>query len=255
MLRFDIVTLFPEMFGAFCRTSMVGRAVENALIEVNTVYLREYGLGRHRHVDDYPYGGGAGMVMRPEPLSDALDVLLADQSERPFVVYFSPKGEPLTQDMAQGLYADHSHYILLCGHYEGMDQRVIETYVDREISIGDYVLTGGELPAMVLVDCMSRLVPGVLGSELSAEEESFEDGLLEYPQYTRPAQFKGMDVPEVLLSGDHARIAEWRERQRLRLTYARRPDLIREQNLSPRQRKWLAEIKENAGRSDRLPNP
>ena len=246
MLRFDVVTLFPEMFGAFCRTSMVGRAVANALIQVNTVDLREYGLGKHRHVDDYPYGGGAGMVMRPEPLSDALDALLVDRAERPCVVYFSPKGEPLRQDMARELYGSHSSYILLCGHYEGMDQRVIDAYVDREISVGDYVLTGGELPAMVLIDCMSRLVPGVLGSELSTEEESFEDGLLEYPQYTRPAAFRDMDVPEVLLSGDHARIDEWRERERLRLTYTRRPDLIREASLTQTQRKWLAEIKENA---------
>ena len=246
MLRFDVVTLFPEMFGPFYRTSMVGRAVSNALIEVNTVDLREYGLGRHRHVDDYPYGGGAGMVMRPEPLSEALDALLADRTEKPCVVYFSPKGETLRQDTARELYGEHSQYILLCGHYEGMDQRVIDTYVDREISVGDYVLTGGELPAMVLIDCMSRLVPGVLGSELSTEEESFEDGLLEYPQYTRPAAFRDMDVPEVLLSGDHARIAEWRDRERLRLTYARRPDLIREADLSPSQLKWLAEIKEKA---------
>lgn len=247
MLRFDIVTLFPEMFDPFCRTSMVGRAVNNDLIEVNTVDLREYGLGRHRHVDDYPYGGGAGMVMRPEPLSDVLDTLLTERTQKPGVVYFSPKGAPLHQDMARKLYEENSQYILLCGHYEGMDQRVIDAYVDREISIGDYVLTGGELPAMVLIDCMSRLVPGVLGSELSTEEESFEDGLLEYPQYTRPAAFRDRDVPEVLLSGNHARIHEWRERQRLRLTYMRRPDLIREADLSPEQRKWLAEIKEKAG--------
>lgn len=250
MLRFDIITLFPEMFGPFCRTSMVGRAVDNTLIAVNTVDLREYGLGKHRHVDDYPYGGGAGMVMRPEPLAGALDALLKDRSERPCVVYFSPKGEPLYQDMARALYADHSHYILLCGHYEGMDQRVIDTYVDREISIGDYVLTGGELPAMVLIDCMCRLVPGVLGSELSIEEESFEDGLLEYPQYTRPAAFRDMEVPDVLVSGDHARIDEWRERERLRITHEHRPDLIREAHLSPKQCKWLAEIKENADQLD-----
>ena len=250
MLRFDVVTLFPEMFGEFCRTSMVGRAVDNALIEVNALDLREYGLGKHRHVDDYPYGGGAGMVMRPEPLSDALDSLLADGDEKPCVVYFSPKGEPLTQETARELYAEKSHYILLCGRYEGMDQRVIDAYVDREISIGDYVLTGGELPAMVLIDCMSRLVPGVLGSELSTEEESFEDGLLEYPQYTRPAQFRDMDVPEVLLSGDHARIAKWRDKERLRLTYMRRPDLIREENLNPEQLKMLCAIKENAGSTD-----
>jgi tRNA (guanine37-N1)-methyltransferase len=250
MLRFDVITLFPEMFEAFCRTSMVGRAVENALIEVRTLDLREYGLGRHRHVDDYPYGGGAGMVIRPEPVAGALDKLLTENAERPCVVYFSPKGEPLTQGLAQSLYAVGSHYVLLCGHYEGMDQRVIDAYVDREISIGDYVLTGGELPAMVLIDCLCRLVPGVLGSELSTEEESFEDGLLEYPQYTRPARFRDMDVPEVLLSGDHARIRAWRERERLRLTYERRPELIREESLTPAQRKWLLEIKENAGRGD-----
>lgn len=251
MLRFDIVTLFPDMFGAFLRTSMVGRAVENDLIGVTTRDLREYGLGPHRHVDDYPYGGGAGMVLRPEPLSNLLDELLAGESgEKPYVVYFTPKGEPLTQGTARALYEGQSHYILLCGHYEGTDQRVIDAYVDREISIGDYVLTGGELPAMVLIDCMSRLVPGVLGSELSTREESFEDGLLEYPQYTRPAEFDGRAVPEVLLSGDHARIARWRERERLRLTYKRRPELVREKKLSAEQLKILREIVGNTGGPD-----
>lgn len=249
MLRFDVVTLFPAMFGEFLRTSMVGRAVENGLVEVNTVDLREYGLGPHRHVDDYPYGGGAGMVLRPEPLSAVLDTLLSGDA-KPCVVYFSPKGTTLNQAMAQELYEGQLQYVLLCGHYEGTDQRIIDAYVDREISIGDYVLTGGELPAMVLIDCMSRFVPGVLGSALSTEEESFEDGLLEYPQYTRPADFEGRQVPDVLLSGNHAQIAQWRERERLRVTFLRRPDLIREANLSREQMKMLREIREDAGECD-----
>ena len=230
MLRFEIVTLFPEMFDAFCRTSMVGRAVANALIEVNTIDLRDYGLGKHRHVDDYPYGGGAGMVMRPEPLSDALDTLLGERDEKPCVVYFSPKGEPLTQEIARRLYADHTCYVLLCGHYEGMDQRVIDAYVDREISIGDYVLTGGELPAMVL----DRLYEPA-GARSLGQRAFHRGGVLRgraawsIPSTRVPAEYRDKRRSRrYCYRGTMPGSRHGGSGRRMRLTYERRPELIRE---------------------------
>jgi tRNA (guanine37-N1)-methyltransferase len=226
-VRIDILTLFPEMFAGPLEHSIVGRAVERSLLQIGLTNIRDFGLGRHRTVDDYPYGGGPGMVMRPEPLFDAVEAIKREDSR---IVLLSPAGRTLNQAWTVEL-AREAHLVLICGHYEGVDERVREHLVTDELSIGDYVLTGGELPAMVVVDAIARLLPGVLGGERSAEEESFTTGLLEYPHYTRPAEFRGWQVPDTLLSGNHAEIARWRYRQALLRTFERRPDL-----LSPEQR-------------------
>lgn len=222
-MRFDILTLFPEMFDLI-KTSIIGRAVNNQILELNLVNFREYSTDRSKHVDDTPYGGGAGMVIKPEPVYDAYSDIVKNLNYKPKVIYMSPRGKLFNQKMAQEL-SKEKHVIILCGHYEGVDQRVIDEIVDEEISIGDYVLTGGELPAMVVIDAISRNIEGVLNSE-SIKDESFSDGLLEYPQYTRPEEFMGRKVPEVLLSGHHANIEKWRKEQSLEITKVRRPDLI-----------------------------
>jgi tRNA (guanine37-N1)-methyltransferase len=240
-IRFDVLTLFPEMFTGFLQSSIIKRAHEKGLIATNLINFREYATDKHRTVDDTPYGGGGGMVLKPEPLFAAVDDILAQVDERPPVILMSPQGVPFTQAKAEEL-ARHSHLVLLCGHYEGYDERIRQHLVTDEISIGDYVLTGGELPAMVLMDSVSRLISGVLGNESSAVDDSFSSGLLEYPQYTRPPEFRGMKVPDVLLSGHHARIEQWRREQSLLRTWQRRPDLLRTAALTEEDRAFLREL-------------
>ena len=220
-MRIDVITLFPQLFEPHLSTSLLGKAIETQKLTVDLHDLRPYGLGRHRSVDDEPYGGGAGMVMRPEPIFAAVDDLREEGSR---VILLSPRGSRLDHDHVARL-SDESHLILICGRYEGVDERVSEHLVDEEISIGDYVLAGGELPALVLIEALSRFVPGVLGNRGSLDSESHADGKLEYPQYTRPAEFRGHRVPDVLLSGDHGSIAAWRKEQSERTTRDRRPDL------------------------------
>lgn len=223
-MKIHILTLFPEMFEGFLKSSILGKAIENNILDINIVNIRDYSGDKHKRVDDYPYGGGAGMVMMPQPLYDAVISIKKDSPDA-VVILTSPRGKPLVQKKALSL-CKLPHLVIICGHYEGVDQRIIDCLVDEEISIGDYVLTGGEIPAMVIVDAVTRLVPGVIGSPLSLEEESFCGGLLEYPQYTRPADFLGMKVPEVLLSGNHKRIEEWRREKSLEVTKRNRPDLL-----------------------------
>lgn len=223
-MKFDVLTLFPEMFEPM-KHSIIERASEKDLIDINLINIRDFSKDKHKHVDDTPYGGGAGMLMRPDVVYDAYSSVSEENAK---VIYMSPKGKVLNQNMVKELLKE-SHLIILCGHYEGIDQRVLDEIVDEEISIGDYVLTGGELPAMVLIDSVSRYVDGVL-SNSSTVEESFsgEDKLLEYPEYTRPAEFHGMKVPEVLISGNHQEIARWRREQSLITTYKKRPELLNE---------------------------
>jgi tRNA (guanine37-N1)-methyltransferase len=235
-MRFDIVTLFPELVEVPLRTSIIGRAAEAGLVEFGVHDLRAHGLGRPRSTDDYPYGGGAGMVMRPEPLFAAVEPL---RDAGAHVVLLDPAGERLTDALARQL-ATIPHLALVCGRYEGIDERV-RRLVDREVSIGDYVLTGGELPALVLVDAVARLVPGVIQAA-SHEGDSFASGLLEYPQYTRPEEFRGMRVPDVLLSGHHGEVDRWRRREALRRTRERRPDLLETAPLTDEDRTALREL-------------
>ena len=223
-MKFDVLTLFPEMFEPM-KHSIIERASEKDLIGINLINIRDFSKDKHKHVDDTPYGGGAGMLMRPDVVYDAYSSVSEENAK---VIYMSPKGKVLNQNMVKEL-SKESHLIILCGHYEGIDQRVLDEIVDEEISIGDYVLTGGELPAMVLIDSVSRYVDGVL-SNSSTVEESFsgEDKFLEYPEYTRPSEFHGMKVPEVLTSGNHQEIARWRREQSLITTYKKRPELLNE---------------------------
>ena len=237
------------MFDSFFTTSILGRAIENNLVSIKAHNIRDFAANKHKQADDYPYGGGAGMVMMPQPLSDCIKHVLTRYSERekrevPKVIYLSPQGRVLTQELAQQL-SKESALVLLCGHYEGIDQRVIDRYVDMEVSIGDYVLTGGEIPAMVLIDCVTRLIPGVLGSSESIAEESHSDGLLEYPQYTRPAVYDGHEVPQVLLSGNHKKIEEWRRKQSLKNTLKKRPDLLQRVKLTEDDLRMLKELKDS----------
>ena len=237
-MKITILTIFPEMFTPL-HTSMLGRAERAGLLEIREVDIRAYSKNKHHNTDDAPFGGGAGMVMLAQPIVDAVrDVQGPDfRGKR---IYLSPRGKTLTQKKAEEL-AREEELILLCGHYEGVDQRALDTCVDEEISIGDYILTGGELAAMVLTDCIARFIPGVLGSADSAEEESFSDALLEYPQYTRPREIEGMEVPEVLLNGDHAKIQAWRRQQSLLTTARLRPDLLKKAVLNDRDLKTLRE--------------
>lgn len=236
-MRIEVVTLFPELIEPPLRTSIIGRAVDAGVVEFGIHDLREHGLGRHRSVDDYPYGGGAGMVMRPEPLFASIEPLRVQGAK---VILLDPAGERLTDRLAREL-AEVPHLALVCGRYEGFDERVREL-VDREVSIGDYVLTGGELPALVLIDAIVRLVPGAI-AQASHEDDSFASGLLEYPQYTRPESFRGLDVPPVLLSGNHAEVDRWRRRQALRRTLQRRPDLLADASLDDADRAYLSEVR------------
>ncbi len=230
-MRFHILTLFKDMVSDGLNTSILGRAMEKNLIETNVVDIRDYTLDKHKKVDDYPYGGGAGMLMQAQPVHDAYQAVLSQITEKtdkkPRVIYVTPRGTTFSQKMAQEL-AQEDDLVILCGHYEGIDERVLEEIVTDYVSIGDYVLTGGELPAMVMVDCISRLVPGVLNNAESSVDESFSDGLLEYPQYSRPEVWHDKKVPEVLLSGHHANIAKWRHEQALEMTKKHRPDMYEE---------------------------
>jgi tRNA (guanine37-N1)-methyltransferase len=223
-MEFHIITLFPEMFDSPFRGGMVGRAIEQGVIVVKAHPLRPYGLGKYRQVDDQPYGGGSGMVMRPEPIAAALDTVMTDHPGL-WRILMTPQGAPLVQEKVHALAARKPGLLLIAGRYEGVDERV-RSMVDEEISIGDYVLSGGEIPAMALIEAVARLQPGVLGNPDSIEEESFTTAMLEYPQYTRPEEFRGMHVPEVLISGDHGKIRAWREAQARRRTELRRPDLL-----------------------------
>ena len=240
MNRFHILTLFPEMVMDGLNTSIIGRAIEAGLLEINAVNIRDYSTNKHMKVDDYPYGGGAGLVMQPEPVYRAYKDLEKDMKKKPRVVYLTPQGTTFHQEMAKEL-AKEEELVFLCGHYEGIDERVLEEIVTDYVSIGDYVLTGGELPAMVMIDSISRLVPGVLHNDDSAGDESFENGLLEYPQYTRPPVFLDKEVPEVLLSGHHENIRKWRHEQSVKRTKERRPDLFERAELSEKERKVYGE--------------
>lgn len=225
-MKIDILTLFPEMFAGL-KTSLLGKATEKNLVEINIVNIRDFSGNKHGKVDDYIFGGGDGMLMMPAPLFDCINSVKTDKS---WVIYLSPKGTPLKQAKVKDLAKNYEHLILVCGHYEGIDERVIELCIDEQISLGDFVLTGGEIPAMALTDAICRYIPNVLHNENSTEEESFSGDYLEYPQYTRPQEFMGLKVPAVLLSGNHAEIKKWREEQKIVQTKKYRPDLLDKKN-------------------------
>ncbi len=235
-MKINILTLFPEMFEGFLNSSIIKRAIDNEIIEVKLINIRDFTQDKHKMADDYPFGGGAGMVLKPEPLFRALDTLGGK------VIYTSPQGRQLSQDIVRDM-AYEEEINIIAGHYEGIDERVIEEFVDEEISIGDYVLTGGEIPAMVIIDAVSRLIPGVIKNENSYQEDSFYNGLLDYPHYTRPSEYRGKKVPEVLLSGHHEKIRIWRLKQSLKNTYLKRPDLLKDAKLNKEEIKLLKEIK------------
>ncbi len=224
-IRFDIMTLFPELCDTVLSESIIGRARKADILDIRCHNIRDYSKDKFRRVDDTPYGGGKGMLMKPDPICDCFDAITEGLEEKPYTIYLSPKGSVFTQKKAKAL-SEKKHLVLLCGHYEGVDQRAIDAIVDEEISIGDYVLTGGEIPATILVDAVSRLIPGVLASPECYEKESHSEGLLEYPQYTRPYEFRGVTVPEVLISGHHEKIDAWRRETALSLTKEKRPDLL-----------------------------
>ena len=222
-MKIDILTLFPEMFESL-KASLLGKATEKGALEINVINIRDFSKDKHKKCDDYTFGGGSGMLMTPQPIYDAF--MSIENYKDAHKVYMSPRGRVLTQTVVRE-YSAYEHIIILCGHYEGVDQRIIDLLIDEELSIGDYVLTGGELPAMVVVDSVARYLPNVLGNSASVEEESFSNGYLEYPQYTRPAEFMGMKVPEVLISGHHANIEKWRKEQSEKITKERRPDILK----------------------------
>lgn len=246
-MNFHVLTLFPDMIMQGLNTSIIGRAIEKGLISINTVNIRDFSEDKHKRVDDYPYGGGAGMVIRAEPVYKAYEHLVnqmkqskadSHEAEKPRLIYATPQGRVFNQSMAEE-FARLDDLILLCGHYEGIDERVLNLIVTDNVSIGDYILTGGELPAMVMIDAIARLIPGVLNNDISSEYESLRDNLLEYPQYTRPEVYMGMRVPEVLLSGHHANIEAWRREQSIVRTYERRPDLLKNAKLSEAETEFL----------------
>ena len=285
-MNFHILTLFPEMIEQGLNTSITGRAISNGLLSIEAVNIRDYAFNKHQSVDDYPYGGGAGMLMQAEPVYLAYEAVrkkiaerkpaeaeteteepaeaeqleekpVTGSEEEPVkekklrVVYLSPQGDVFSQGMAEEL-AKEENLVLLCGHYEGIDERVLEEIVTDYVSIGDYVLTGGELPAMVMVDAISRLVPGVLHNNVSAEFESFQDNLLEYPQYSRPEEWRGKKVPPILLSGHHANIEKWRREQSILRTMERRPDLLKESNLTDKEKKWIRQVKRERKEAEKM---
>lgn len=245
-MNYYVLTLFPEMVLQGLNTSIIGRAAEKGLISIEAVNIRDYSKDKHNHVDDAPYGGGAGMVMQPGPVCDSYEDLCRRIGKRPRVLYMTPQGKVFNQSIAEEL-AKEEDLVFLCGHYEGIDERALELIVTDYLSVGDYVLTGGELPAMVMIDCISRLVPGVLNNDVSAEIESFHDNLLEYPQYTRPEIYQGKQVPEVLLSGHHKNIELWRRQQSIKRTLERRPDLLEGANLSKKEETYLETLKAEKG--------
>lgn len=241
-MRIDILTLFPEMCLDVLSESIIGRARESGKVEINCRNIRDYTLDKHNRVDDSPYGGGTGMIMQTQPIHDCFLSLCKEVGKKPHLIFMSPQGQTLTQDKVREL-SKLDNIAILCGHYEGVDERIIEEIVDEEISIGDYVLTGGELPALILADSISRMLPGVLASEDAYTLESHYSGLLEYPQYTRPAQWHGMKVPEVLTSGHHANIVKWQREQSLERTYKRRPDLLKKAELSKKDKAFLDKLR------------
>lgn len=238
MIRFDILTLFPDMFRAVLGDSIIKRAADKGLIEMNFVNIRDFSKNKHKKTDDYPYSGGGGMLMTPQPLYDAYQSIAADLDYKPYTIYMSPCGKVFNQQLAIDL-SQKKHIVIICGHYEGIDQRIIDMLVDCEISIGDFVLTGGEIPAMAVVDAVSRMIPGVLSSESSFQNESHYSGLLEHPQYTRPEEFMGHKIPEVLLSGNHAKIEEWKREQSVLQTLKKRPDMLDAAKLSPKEAEYV----------------
>jgi tRNA (guanine37-N1)-methyltransferase len=248
-MRFHVMTLFPEMIREGMHQSITGRAMDKGLISVNAVDIRDYTQNKNRRVDDYPYGGGAGMVMQAQPVYDCYQDLKKQIPGKHPVIYMTPQGRVFNQSIAREL-AEYEDVVLLCGHYEGIDERALELIVTDQISIGDFVLTGGELPAMMIMDCVSRLVPGVLNNDVSADIESFHDNLLEYPQYTRPDTFMGKKVPEVLFTGHHANIEKWRREQSIIRTLAARPDLLEDANLSDQERQFLKALQEEAAKEN-----
>ncbi|MDW2796432.1 tRNA (guanosine(37)-N1)-methyltransferase TrmD [Clostridium boliviensis] len=240
-MNYHILTLFPDMVLNGLNTSIIGRAAEKGLLSIEAIDIRDYSADKHHSVDDYPYGGGAGMVMQPMPICEAYDDLCRKLGKKPRVIYMTPQGTVFNQTIA-GELAKEEDLVFLCGHYEGIDERALNLVATDFLSIGDYVLTGGELPAMVMIDCISRLIPGVLKNETSAEFESFHDNLLEYPQYTRPEEYRGLKVPEVLLSGHHKNIEIWRREQSIKRTLERRPDLLKEAVLSKKEEEFLDKL-------------
>ncbi len=244
-MDFYILTLFPEMVMNGLSASITGRAMEKGAISVGAIDIRDYSHDKHHQVDDGPYGGGAGLVMQPGPVVEAYEALSERLGKRPRLIYMTPQGRVFDQKLAEELSME-TELVFLCGHYEGIDERALELVCTDQVSIGDYVLTGGELPAMVMIDCIARLVPGVLHNEGSAEEESFQDNLLEYPQYTRPEVFRGMEVPPILLSGHHQKIHEWRRQQSIIRTLERRPDLLEKAQLTKKEQAFLEELREKS---------
>jgi tRNA (guanine37-N1)-methyltransferase len=243
-MRFDLLTLFPESCDGVLGESIIGRARQKGILEMHFHQIRDYTENKQKQVDDYPYGGGMGMVMNAQPIADCFRAVCEELGHRPHFIYMSPQGKTLTQARAREL-AELPEVCILCGHYEGVDERVLDALVDEQISIGDYVLTGGELPAMVLIDCISRMVPGVLSDEVCFTEESHFSSLLEYPQYTRPAVWEGREVPEVLLSGHHKKIESWRREQSLLRTLRHRPDMLEHAELTDKEKAFLRRTTEN----------
>ncbi len=244
MMKFHVLTLFPEMIFQGLNTSIIGKAVNQGIIQIQTVNIRDFSNNKHNHVDDYPYGGGAGMVMQPQPVYDAYDSIKKDLDTKHRVIYLNPQGKVFNQSMAEE-FALEEDLVFLCGHYEGIDERVLDEIVTDHVSIGDYILTGGELAAMVMIDSISRKVPGVLNNKDSSEIETFYDNLLEYPQYTRPEEYHGKKVPSVLLSGHHGKIDVWRREKSLERTCINRPDLLKKANLSPSDKLYIKKYFEN----------
>ena len=242
-LRVDILTLFPEMFDAVLNNSIIGRAVENGILDINCVQIRDFAFNKHRQVDDYPYGGGQGMVMQAEPIYLAYMSVCEGLDYKPLTIYMSPQGKTFRQSTAKRL-AKKKHIVILCGHYEGVDQRILDEIVDAEISMGDFVLTGGEIAAMAVVDATARMIPGVLACEEAFADESHFSGLLEYPQYTRPAEWHGKTVPEVLMNGNHKLISEWKRKAAIENTYRKRRGMLSKANLDKKDMKILQQIKE-----------
>ena len=240
-MNFHVLTLFPEMIMNGLETSILGRAAAKGIVSFEAVNIRDYTLERHGKVDDYPYGGGAGMVMQAEPIYRAYEALVEKIGKKPRVIYMTPQGKTFNQNIAEDL-AKEEDLVFLCGHYEGVDERVLEMIATDYLSAGDYVLTGGELPAMMMIDCISRLVPGVLNNNVAAEFETFHDNLLEYPQYTRPEVFMGKKVPDILLSGHHANVEKWRREQSIIRTLKNRPELLEDAVLSKKEQKFLDEL-------------
>ncbi len=241
-MKIDVLTLFPQMFTGVLNQSILGRAQEKSAVDINVVNFRDYSLDKHHKVDDYPYGGGAGMVLTPQPIFDAVEAVMKNSETEPRVLLMCPQGDMFTQRKAEEL-AQEEHLIFICGHYEGFDERIRENLVTDELSIGQYVLTGGELPSMVIIDSVVRLMPGILGNEDSSQDDSYSTGLLEYPQYTRPQEFRGLEVPDVLRSGDHEKIAKWRREQSIQRTFERRPELLNDVNLSEKDLQFLNKLR------------